>query len=91
MGRPIRIIHTSSDFKKSFPKLPPHIQKLAIKKDQIFRQDTFAKSMRTHKLKGPLDGYWSYSINLDYRILFRFINDHEVIYFDIGRHGIYRE
>ena len=67
-----------------------HIQKLAVKKDQMFKTDSFAKSLRTHKLKGPLDDYWAYSVNLDYRILFRFINDYEVMYLDIGTHEIYR-
>ena len=90
MGRSIRIIHVTSDFRKSFQKLPVHIQKLAVKKDQIFKSNPFTMSLRTHKLKGPLDNYWAYSVNLEYRILFRFINDHEVIYLDIGTHEIYR-
>ena len=62
---------------------------LAIKKDRMFRQNAFTVSLRTHKLKGPLDGYWAYSVNLEYRVLFRFINNHEVLYYDIGTHEIY--
>ena len=89
MDRPIRIIHIPSDFRKSFQKLPAHIQDLAIKKDRMFRQNAFTVSLRTHKLKGPLDGYWAYSVNLEYRVLFRFINNHEVLYYDIGTHEIY--
>ena len=89
MNRAIRLVHVTSDFKKAFQKLPLHIQDLAIKKDRSFRENAFTKSLRTHKLKGPLDGYWSYSVNIDYRILLRFINAHEVIYYDIGTHGIY--
>ena len=73
MIRSIRIVHVTSDFKKSFVKLPKPIQELAIKKDQMFRQNAFAHSLRAHKLKGPLDGYWAYSVNLQDRILFRFL------------------
>ena len=90
MIRSIRIVHVTSDFKKAFQKLPHHIQELAIKKDRWFRENVFAASLRTHKLKGTLDGYWAYSVNIDYRILFRFINAREVIYYDIGTHAIYR-
>lgn len=90
MQRKINTIHVSSDFKKAFRKLPRHIQDAAIKKDVIFRQDAFATSLRTHKLKGPLEGYWSYSLNIAYRVLFRFIQDDEVIYYDIGTHEIYK-
>ena len=90
MTRPVHTVHVTSDFKKAFRKLPQHIQKLAIKKDHLFRQNAIASSLRTHKLKGPLDGYCSYSVNLDYRVLFRFIKTDEVIYLDIGTHEIYR-
>ncbi len=88
--RLIPTIHVTSDFKKAFRRLPHHIQELAIKKDRLFRQDAFASFLRTHKLKGPLDGYYAYSVNLEYRILFRFIKADEVIYYDIGTHEIYR-
>ena len=90
MIRPIHTIHVTSDFQKSFRKLPRHIQELAIKKDHLFKQNAFTPSLRTHKLKGPLDIYCAYSINLEYRILFRFIDSNEAIYYDIGTHEIYR-
>lgn len=89
MTQPIRTVHVSSDFKKSFRKLPRHIQQLAIKKDLTFRQNAFTSSLRTHKLKGPLEGYFAYSINHEYRILFRFIKSDEVLYYDVGTHEIY--
>jgi mRNA-degrading endonuclease YafQ of YafQ-DinJ toxin-antitoxin module len=90
MACPISKIHTTSDFEKPFRKLPIRIQNLAIKKDKWFRHDAFDRRLHTHKLKGELEGFWSYSINYEYRILFRFLNDNEVIYYDIGTHGIYK-
>ena len=90
MPRIISKVHVSSDFKKSFKKIPKIIQDLAIRRDQWFRDDAFDARLKTHKLKGTLEGYWSYSINLQYRILFRFINSSEVLYYDIGTHEIYR-
>ena len=90
MLRPIRIIHITSDFQKSFTRIPGQIQDLAIKKDQLFKQNAFAPSLRTHKLKGSLEGYWAYSVNHQYRVLFRFVNSYEALYLDIGTHEIYR-
>ena len=90
MLRKVNTVHVTSDFKKSFRKLPKQIQNLAIKKDELFRHDAFSSSLRTHNLKGSLEGFWSYSLNISYRVLFRFIHDDEVIYYDIGTHQIYK-
>ena len=90
MTRSIEKIYISSEFKKSFRKLSIQIQVLAEKKDPWFRKNAFDARLRTHKLRGELEGYWSYSINYQHRILFRFINDNEVIYYDIGAHDIYK-
>ena len=83
-------VHSTSEFGKSFRKLPGHIQDLAEKKDKWFRRNAFDSRLHTHKLKGELEGYWSYYINRKYRVLFRFLNGDEVIYYDIGTHEIYK-
>lgn len=88
--RPVTRIHVTSDFQKSFRKLPAVVQSLAEKRDLQFRADAFDRRLRTHKLKGALDGYWAYSVNYRYRVVFRFVEGGEVIYYDIGTHEIYR-
>ncbi len=90
MIHPISKVHITSEFKRSFRKLPANIQDLAEKKDRWFRCNSLDARLHTHKLKGELEGYWSYSINRKYRILFRFIKSNEVIYYDIGTHDIYK-
>ena len=90
MARPISVIHIPPDFEKTFLRLPKSIQGLANRKDQWFRRDAFDPRLRTHKLKGELSAYWAYSVNRQYRVLFRFLGPHEVIYYDIGTHEIYR-
>ena len=67
-------VHLTSDFQKSFKKLPQQIQNLAIKKDKWFRLNPYDTRLKTHQLKGALRGFWAYSIDYHYRILFRFIN-----------------
>lgn len=90
MRHPISKVYSTSAFEKSFHRLPARIQKLAEKKDKWFRLDTLDLRLHTHKLRGELEGYWSYYVNRSYRILFRFLNGDEVVYYDIGTHEIYR-
>ncbi len=88
--RPISEVHVASGFQKSFFKLPKQVQRLAMRKDMLFRKNVFDRQLRTHPLKGELEGYWAYSVNISYRVLFRFIEPDKVIYYDIGTHGIYK-
>lgn len=86
----IRQIHFTPHFFRAFRKLPHLVQARAKKKDQMFRATPFDTRLHTHKLKGELTGAWSYSVNYEYRVLFRFIRSDEVLYYDIGKHEIYR-
>lgn len=76
-------------FEKLFKRLPQRLQVIAAQKDLFFRRDPWHPQLRTHALKGFLKGYYSYFINLQYRVLFRFLSDREVLYYDIGTHDIY--
>ena len=89
MAHPILKIRVTSEFTKAFQRIPVRIQDLAEKKDNWFRRDAFDSRLHTHRLGGALKDYWSYYINRKYRILFRFINGDEVLYYDIGTHDIY--
>ena len=62
MTHPILKVHSTSEFEKSFRKLPLRIQDLATKKDKWFQKAAFDPRLYTHKLKGELEGYWSYFI-----------------------------
>ena len=86
----IKQVDVSPRFFKSLAKLPPSIQALAKTRDAMFRANPFDPRLRTHKLKGELAGAWSYSVNYSYRVLFRFLADDEVLYYDIGTHDVYR-
>jgi mRNA-degrading endonuclease YafQ of YafQ-DinJ toxin-antitoxin module len=86
----IKTIKVTRDFEKSYLALPPTIKKQAYKKDLLFRANAFDPRLHTHKLKGTLKGYWSYSVNYSYRVLFRFTKIDAVLYLDIGTHSIYQ-
>ena len=84
------IISYSSHFFKQYKKLTKEKWKLAEKQEKIFRKNPFDPRLKTHKLSGELQNYWAFSINYSDRIVFRFINDDEVLFHRIGSHDIYK-
>jgi toxin HigB-1 len=82
--------HTASYFERKFKRLPREIQKVAVRKIFLFEDNPSYPSLHTHKLKGDLSTYWSFYITKNYRVLFRFLEDNEVIYYDIDTHDIYK-
>jgi addiction module RelE/StbE family toxin len=82
--------HSTPYFEKKFERLPKNLQKIAVRKILLFENNPFHPSLNTHKLKGPLNGFWSFYINKNYRVLFRFLKSDEVIYYDIDTHAIYK-
>jgi len=53
---------------------------------ELFTKEPFNPQLRTHKLTGKLSGLWAFSIDYDCRVIFKFLNDHEVLLIDIGTH-----
>lgn len=54
---------------------------------RLLELDPFHPSLRTHKLEGRLQGLFSVSINMSYRIVMEMeINDEEIILINIGSH-----
>ena len=82
--------HTTPHFEKQFDTLPLKVQKIAAKKFLLFETNPFHPGLNTHKLKGGLSLFWSFSVNNQFRVLFRFLKNGEVIYYDIDTHDIYK-
>lgn len=85
----IKLLKTK-DFEKSFEKLPSSIQALAVKKIFLFKTNPFHSSLKTHKLKGKLKDFYSFSVNRQYRVLFEFLDKNKALLFDVGTHEIYQ-
>ncbi len=83
--------HTTLQFEKDFLALPKTVKKKAKRKIQFFESDTTYRGLRVHKLKGILARFWAFSIDGDYRVIFRFLPNQEAIYYRIGPHDIYGE
>ncbi len=82
--------HTTPYFEKQFNRLPKNLQKITARKLLLFENNPSHSSLNTHKLKGELSAFWSFYINDKFRVLFRFLKNNEVIYYDIDTHDIYK-
>lgn len=85
----IKNIYYSSHFAKVFKKLPVEVKKQAVQKGKLFKANCFDEKLKTHKLKGQMEGYWAFSINYSYRIFFSFADNDSVDFIDVGTHSIY--
>lgn len=85
-------IFYSSKFSRDYKKLPLDVKKIAENKEFIFRKNPFDPRLKTHKLKGGLSGFFSFSINQKYRIIFEIVDiDKNKIWFhSVGDHTIYK-
>lgn len=85
------VIIYSSKFTREYKKLPAAIKIIAEKQEVIFRKNPFDPKLKTHKLKGRLNDFLSFSIGQKYRIIFELTADRKTAYFhSVGDHAIYQ-
>lgn len=82
-------IYYSSAFKKSIKKYRSHRSQIQ-KRIELFMKYPFDRRLKTHKLQGELNGYYSFSITYNLRILFEFIDENTIGFVDIGTHAVYK-
>jgi len=83
-------IFYSPKFLKRLEGLPQEIIDLTAEKVMIFEKNPWHPSLRIHSLKGKLRGYWSISINKQYRIIFDHKENGDTLFLSIGKHDIYK-
>lgn len=66
-------VRTAKRVLKKNPNLAVDIQTTL----ELLAEDAFHPSLRTHKLKGNLEGSWACSVAYDLRIIFEFIQHDE--------------
>jgi len=69
-------------WKKKHPNLLPKFQERL----QLFTDDPYHPSLRTHHLSNNLKEFWAFSINHQHRVVFQFIDDTSVLLVAIGLH-----
>ena len=72
-----------------FLKRHPELEKQYLKTLQLLELNPRHASLRLHPLSGRLQGLYSVSINLSYRITLELlIRDQEIIPINVGDHGV---
>ena len=88
------ILSLDKSFKRSLKRLirkNPQLQDRISEVLDILSVNPFEPSLKSHKLTGQLDGWWSCSVAFDCRIIFGFDCDPEtgeeiILLVDIGSH-----
>ena len=86
----IKNIYFSKKFIKELKKLPKGVIEIAIKKENIFRDNPLHPSLRLHELHGKFKGIWSISLSGNYRIIFERMKNGDILFISIGKHDIYK-
>ncbi|MHB1688283.1 MAG: type II toxin-antitoxin system RelE/ParE family toxin [Ignavibacteriaceae bacterium] len=87
-------LNWSSSYKKAFKKLiknDPTLKNKILTTMGLLQQDPFIPKLKTHKLKGILEGNWACSVDYDLRIVFDFIKNQitdetEILLINVGTH-----
>ena len=83
------IIHKTPAFDRRFKKLTQKQKEDLYEAIELFYQDNFHPQLKTHKLKGKWSSFWAFRINYADRCIFYFLNQNEILLYDIGPHRIY--
>jgi len=84
----MKIIYATK-FQREYRKLSADIRLATEEKEKIFKDNPFDPRLNSHKLKGNLEGFLSFSINQKYRVIFSFKTNNEVHFLSVGDHTIY--
>ncbi|MEP7378036.1 MAG: type II toxin-antitoxin system YafQ family toxin [Chloroflexota bacterium] len=76
---------TSPRFERRARKLKPPKDRFLRAALRRFAVGPLDPLLRTHKLKGDLDGYWAFSVDDDLRVLFRW-DDETFTLIGLGSH-----
>jgi plasmid maintenance system killer protein len=85
-------IQVTDEFKKLYAGLPLGIKKKAEKQEQFFKSNPFYSSLNTEKLEPKTNQVWSFRVDRNYRILFKFLGKQKAIFLTVGPHDwIYKK
>ena len=77
-------------FRRQFRKLPKKLQEEILEKIDLFSDISSHESLHVHKLKGKIEGRWSFSVNYRYRIVFTWETQNKsAILLAVGDHAVY--
>jgi addiction module RelE/StbE family toxin len=87
----VQSIYYEPGFLKDWKKLDRRFRIAAAKAEKLFRQNPLHPSLRLHALRRKLLGLWSISVTFDLRIIFKRMENADIVFLSIGRHEIYKK
>jgi addiction module RelE/StbE family toxin len=78
-----------SSFKRAYKKVTaanPELKPRIARALEVFVDNPYHPSLRTHKLSGKLKGMWAFVVTYDCRIVFQFLDDQDALLIDVGKH-----
>lgn len=76
-------------FVRQFKALEQDLQEEVEEKIALFRDRRNHRFLKVHKLKGPLAGRFSFSVNYKFRIVFSYLSSRGAILLAVGDHTVY--
>lgn len=77
-------------FLRRYEKLSEPLKEEIREKILVFKKNPRFPSLHTHKLKGRMQGSYSFSVNYRYRVVFRYDTPETVALLSVGNHDIYQ-
>lgn len=84
-----RVVYTAQYERRArrFLKKHPDLERSYLKTLQLLELNPFHPSLRLHRLSGRLDGLYSISITISYRITLEFlVQNNDIVLIDVGDH-----
>jgi addiction module RelE/StbE family toxin len=90
----MRILVWDSSFKRAYKRVirkNPRLEETIFEVLELLVTDPFAPSLKSHKLKGDLEGLWACWVEYDCRIIYTFQpnpdeDEDMIVLIDIGTH-----
>jgi len=76
-------------FVRQYKKFSAPLQEEIKEKIALFKKDPHHVFLKTHKLKGELKAFQSFSVNYEYRIVFEYESKNKVVLLAVGNHTVY--
>jgi len=82
-------IRYKPSFVRQYKKMSKALQEEIKEKIELFRQNSNHSFLKTHKLKGRLQSFQSFSVNYEYRIIFEYESKNTAVLLAVGNHDVY--
>jgi len=84
------IIGYAPSFVRQYKKLSLELKEEVKEKIDLFSMNAKNPTLRIYRLKGKLQGRYSFSVNYAYRIIFEYRSKKEILLKAVGDHEVYR-